>query len=52
MLGDKATVAVIGPVFQVYVVAPPAVNVTVCPAHNVPLDAVTAGKEFTVTVVV
>ena len=50
--GDNAIVAVVGPVFHEYVVAPPAVRVTVCPAHKVPEVAVTVGNGFTVIAVV
>ncbi len=52
VVGDKAIVAVVGPVFHVKVAAPPAVNVTVCPEHKVAELAVTAGNVFTVIEVV
>ena len=54
MVGDKAIVAVVGPVFQVYVVAPEEDNVTALPAQIVDDDvaAVTVGFGLTVIVTV
>ena len=41
---------VVGPVFQVYVVAPDAVIIPLCPAHTVALAIVIVGFAFTVNV--
>ena len=52
VIGDGVMLTLIDPVFQVYVLAPPAVNVAVPPTHIVAEFTLTVGKGFTVTVAV
>ena len=52
MVGDGVIVAVVAPVFQLYVVAPLAVKVAELPAQIVALFTVTVGIGVTVMVAV